>query len=220
MIKITEQTWTRACLAVFVSIGVLCILILLDRLPGWDQKTPEWVAALGTIAAFAGTITIATTEARRRHHNEMALARLRAVGMLFRVRRASKAISNLRSDLHAAMFFSEDSRSILTLSDHLAGLQLWELDEIEALIPLPRNIAARLAQSADEIASVKKDFEHARNGDVLRGEGDRQEFLNEILATLDRTGENLRICLEECTQAKEHFFKHEADFNDLTESDS
>jgi len=91
MFKISEQTWTRACLAVIISIAVLCILILLGRLPGWDQKTPEWVAALGTIAAFAGTIAIATTEARRRRHNEMALARLRAVGMLFRVRRANKS---------------------------------------------------------------------------------------------------------------------------------
>lgn len=69
-----KRGWVLATLLIFIMVGILAIIHLTVTLPQWGEKKVEWIGALGTVAAFAGTIFIATSESRRRRQDEINVA--------------------------------------------------------------------------------------------------------------------------------------------------
>lgn len=197
--------------AIVSAIGALAVVQMLIALPIPDGKGPEWIGAIGTVLTLAGTIWLATSESRRRHHDELIKARLRAMGMMLRVVNARGAIGHTCRDLHVASFYDQSPSTILATAAHLRHIDLWTIDETEPLVPLPNNLAALLAQSADEIASVKKMFEHADAGGVLGNRDDRLAFVTSVHHLLATTAANLDKCIVECTRAREHLYRPELD---------
>lgn len=81
MRDLAGEMWTYVVLVTFGAIGALCFILTIANLPLWEAKKPEWIGALGTIAAFLGTIWIATNETRRRRRETGDLAVLVCIGM-------------------------------------------------------------------------------------------------------------------------------------------
>ena len=69
-----RDSWTSFILAVFVAVACIAVVRMIADLPRWGDKAVEWVGALGTIGAFAGTIWIATSDGRRRRQEAIDLA--------------------------------------------------------------------------------------------------------------------------------------------------
>lgn len=81
-------------------------------------------------------------------------------------------------------------------------IRLWSLPEIEALVPLPNNTAALLAQSEDEINSLRGKYERLAN---IYGDNFAPEMRTlgvECHNTLQRTTANLEVCIETCIEAR------------------
>lgn len=150
--------WNYAGVTVFSVIGTACAIMVIAQLPNWGDKKAEWVGALGTVAAFAGTIWIATSEARRRRRDERTRAQLQAAAMAYRITSVVLRIEELSRKLHE-FFDLQDAEKSLNYCKYvnktLEELSLWTVDETALLVPLANNTAGRLAQTLDEIHRIK-----------------------------------------------------------------
>lgn len=129
-------------ITVFIGIGTLCAILLIAQLPAWGEKRPEWIAALGTIAAFAGTIWIATSERRQRILVERDRATLAAADVYDRVDICHRVVCDVaeRVGTDGAL------QPVTAVAVHrlMGQLSLWEQAEILPLIGLPGHVATRL----------------------------------------------------------------------------
>jgi hypothetical protein len=133
----------------------------MPRLPSWTSKMPEWVGAIGAIAAFAGTIVIASNEAWRRHRAEKSMALLAGAAILDRVREYLSTIDILCS------VFQPDTEGMSreTLDGYRGKLleeQMWEREEIMPLVVLPDEVAPRLQRVAARHYRLMKNIEHLK----------------------------------------------------------
>jgi hypothetical protein len=124
--------------------------------------------------------------------------------MMLRVVNAQQAIHTLVRDLELASTVDVGPDKLLEYGDTLKPLDLWTLDEVEALIPLPNNLAALLAQSLDEIISVTRAFERAQGGGVLVDSDTRKSFASFYRHALGQSSTNLHRCVIECVRAQSH----------------
>lgn len=136
-----HKAWSYAILVAFITIAVLCAVTLIATLPGWGEKKPEWVAALGTIAAFSGTIWIATSERRRRRSESIDIAILAGAQIFDRVNVANERMISIQAALGTGIL---DEASRLSASRKLDSLEIWTSEELLPLTCLPNHIAARL----------------------------------------------------------------------------
>jgi len=143
----SEKIWTYAVISIFSTIGLLCIIILLTKLPAWRGKEAEWIGALGSIAAFCGTIWIATSERRRRQRSERDHATIAAAALLDRVRQYEGLVTGVSNHLAQADRF--DRETLQSLLGWLEKAELWDKDEIIPLTTLPHSVAPRLQRVAN-----------------------------------------------------------------------
>jgi hypothetical protein len=155
--------WHYVVLAAFGTIATLCAILIVAQLPAWGDKRPEWIAAIGAIAAFAGTIWIATSERRRRFREERDLATLAAANVYDRVGEAYSAISKIAKDLDKP---AQDRHAMLSLLD---GLKLWEQAEILPLVRLPDHIGTRLQRVCVRRGRIRRSLASANRVESLAG---------------------------------------------------
>jgi hypothetical protein len=154
--------WHYAVLASFGTIAMLCAVLIVAQLPAWGDKRPEWIAAIGAIAAFAGTIWIATSERRRRYREERDLATLAAANIYDRVGEAYSAISRIAKDFDHANNQSPPDRHAMLI--RLDGLKLWEQAEILPLVRLPDHIGTRLQRVCVRRDRMRRSLAGANRG--------------------------------------------------------
>jgi hypothetical protein len=158
------SAWHYVVLASFGTIATLCAILIVAQLPAWGDKRPEWIAAIGAIAAFAGTIWIATSERRRRFREERDLATLAAANVYDRVGEAFVAISKIAGYLDSGRDqSSEDRHAMLTV---LNRLKLWEQAEILPLVRLPDHIGTRLQRVCVRRDRMKRSLASANGVDA------------------------------------------------------
>ncbi|MYM89056.1 hypothetical protein GTP91_17995 [Rugamonas sp. FT82W] len=127
-----------------VTIGWLAGIQFLSISPLW--KSPEWVSAIGTLLAFAGTIWLAQSSSRQQKRLAEDRAIIAAAGLFVRVETASSSVSRVvqlikvssRPGINRTLPF-------LDLASHLMHLDLWTDEEVLPLIVLPNRVAARMA---------------------------------------------------------------------------
>lgn len=137
-----EKIWTYAAVTVFSVIGASCALTVVSQLPGWGEKRPEWIGAIGTVAAFGGALWVATSEWRQRHAEKRDLATVAAAQLYDRVEEALEVMAWMQEQ------FGDSGRIDLpTLSKarhYLETLETWTADEVLPLVFLQRHVAPRL----------------------------------------------------------------------------
>ncbi|MBD8565044.1 hypothetical protein IFU01_12335 [Oxalobacteraceae sp. CFBP 8763] len=199
-----RRALTYSVVGVFSSIGITCVVLLIAKLPYWDVKAPEWIGALGTIAAFAGTIFIATAETRRRNREEMTRAKLQASALTFRVKHVVLVAKELNSKIEE--FYDEaDAEKCLAFCTYvkkkITALQLWTVDEVAILAPLPNNTAERLAQVMDEVYRLATLMDAAQLNELKTMES-RRVTKNTLHQTFHRMNKLLGHAVQECHDAR------------------
>jgi len=141
--KSDRAIWTYAGVAVFVIIGVACTVMIIAQLPMWGEKKAEWVGALGAVAAFAGTIWVATSQRRGDDTKALNLATIAAAGLWDRVEDA--LISTGKVDFFLNHETTRIGAAAQSLSrEHLEAQRMWTADELLPLACLPDHVASRL----------------------------------------------------------------------------
>lgn len=121
-----------------------------------NDKRAEWVGAMGTVATLAGTIWLATSEARQRHKNQLLLARLRGASILFRICHANEAAINLRRLMENATLGDPPLHRLMQCRDILESIENWTMEDLVALVPLRNHVAVNLAESNDLLDLINR----------------------------------------------------------------
>ena len=209
MDKNSERLVVYVAVSTFALIGAACFILVIARLPNLETKMPEWIAALGTVSAFAGTILLATSESRRRRRDELNLARLHAAGILQRLVFANQTIKELIRKLERSASIDEFPAQLLGHSDELKKIVVWRVSDAEPLIPLPNNLAAMLAQASDELLTVQSTFFRGNIHGALDRRSDRHDFARSNRDTLIEISEMLDKCIVECQRARELLYNRD-----------
>ena len=141
-----EKFLTQVIVTVFTVIGATCTVLVVSQFPGWGEKKAEWIGALGTIAAFAGTIWIATSERRKRHDAEQNLAMLAAAEVWDRVSNYMYRLEGI-----AERFGQVGEAKLEVISEipsTLKSADLWSREEILPLSFARHQVAPRLQRVA------------------------------------------------------------------------
>jgi general stress protein CsbA len=140
-----------------VATILICVLIN-SRIKMDASDWGTWVGAIGTVGTLIGTVILATAETRRRHREEMQLARISAAALLPRLIDAESCIKSVVRDLDGEAP-SENFREITSaFGERLDELVLWKPDEMRTLIALLENDSAHLAIAAKKIEMQKEKF--------------------------------------------------------------
>lgn len=166
--------------------------MIIAQLPAWEDKKPEWIGALGTIAAFAGTIWIATSERRKERRTELNLATVAAAELFDRLKTYHGMLEGTSEKIGSAGEIPE--LRLLECRHWFENTALWTRDEILPFAVLPDHVAPRLQRIAAR---------HARMGEWL-GElytAKRVKFITHRQDTLRRelakSIDDVNRCLEQ-----------------------
>jgi hypothetical protein len=139
--------------AAFTVVWISIVLLRTILSPG-RGTWPDWIAAFGTLAAFAGTIHLATSETAKRNADADVNATIHAISLNSRASIALRELQTLLTDIEKQKAFFgfmsfKDARDLLARHRYL-----WTVPEMAAIVPLDRNCAQSMAQaqSAIEIA--------------------------------------------------------------------
>lgn len=137
-----RKVWTYGVLGVFIAVGIACVIMILAKLPYWGDKKPEWIGALGTIAAFTGTIWIATSDRRRRDSEAVDIATLAVAHIHSRVDKANRIALRVRTIVGPEG--DVDEGAIRRAYRRLKEIEVWTREELLPLTCLPNHVAPRL----------------------------------------------------------------------------
>jgi uncharacterized membrane protein len=128
---------------------------------GWKCELSKsdwgtWVGSIGTIATFVGTIYLATAEGRQRSTDELVKARLHGASMVLRLAHAESIVGAIVKILDQTATIDNAPTFLETCRAQLDTINLWSIDELVPLAPLPENTALKLAQAADQLRAFRK----------------------------------------------------------------
>lgn len=188
----------------FIGVVLLTILALLGlgaaihimvTLP-LAGKGPEWVGAIGTVGTLIGTIWLATKGERNKRKEALLVARLHAAGMFWKLSHLKLTVESVSNNLDPGDA-PDLNKKITSCRDILEKLILWSMADLVPLAPLPRGIAAKLAEVADRIHIAKTMLSHIS---ILDIEVQRDSLLD-IRTLLETTTLFLDIAVAECKAA-------------------
>lgn len=110
-----------------------------------------WVGAVGTVAAFAGTIWIATREAAERRRKELTQATIVAAGMVFGLTMTQKKLGDLVQRLRYAESHGAGASDFAFFKMKFEEQTTWDSSQILLLAPLPNACAFKVAGGLDRI---------------------------------------------------------------------
>ena len=188
-------------LTILALLGLGAGLHVLMTLP-FDGKGPEWVGAIGTVAALAWAIWLATAETRHRQQAERVMANLHGAGMLNRIELA-------RNSVHTLVKFLPITDDVDSIDlnyyqgrlDSLNSLELWQVADLVPLVPLPHNTATKLAQAADQLHAIKRLLKMGQDERATASKADRIRTKNAILARASVVQLQLRDAENECRKS-------------------
>lgn len=103
---------------------------------------PDWIAAFGTLGAFAGTIWIASAETRRRMRQEDAVARIISPVLAMRL---TRLIPALEASIRAMAIAGHEENIRKWCSNQLISCPLWSAEEMEKMVCLPDDCAINMS---------------------------------------------------------------------------
>jgi len=156
-----------------------------------------WIGGLGTVFTLIWTIRLATAETRRREHQEMVVARLRGAGMAARIESANIKVFMVVTMLHFAVKGTRPVEDFAFCEEELAEIKLWTIEEAIQLVPLPSNVAIKLAEVVDHIHTVRATLNRMSRMGFMSPEYQRERSA-EMLKVLDLTLEYLQDAKREC----------------------
>jgi hypothetical protein len=125
----------------------------------WVGLTPSdwgtWAGAVGTVATLIWTVRLATAQTRQKTKDDPTLARLHA-SMVRRLAHAQTVVADVCRMLDIGRQIQMGPEHCASMAGKLDSIDLWAVDELVPLVPLPSNTAAKLAQSADQIRTAQK----------------------------------------------------------------
>ena len=151
--------WIYGYAASVVAIGGVTVAQNIWCLSKADWAS--WAQAIGTVAAVAGTIWLATRDDRRRASDAMAVARLTAAGMTYRVAVATSQVKEALVWIESASKFDCSPNDFGKWGEIIASLHVCSQAEELAVVPLPNRCAFALAGAKDRLhvaATLLKDF--------------------------------------------------------------
>lgn len=127
---------------VLVTCILICGVLLKTFMDPGPGTWPDWLAAIGTIGAFAGTIWIASTETRRNNRQKIAIARIAAPALVMRL---TKLLPTLKNTIENLKKNGTDVRYREFCAKQLKECPLWTLAELEPIICLQKNCAVNMS---------------------------------------------------------------------------
>lgn len=181
-----------ACFAIGSSAVGHLAFTYIPCLPEWETKTPEWVGAIGAIAAFAGTIVIASTDSWRRRRADTDLATITAAAIMDRIATYTVTIDTLKREVPAHEALGRE-----TLQSYKGLLEkdsLWTREEILPLTVLPDQVAPRLQRIAARHQRLVQNLEFLKYATLP---ANVTRLRNTVRTDLEKTDADLARCRKE-----------------------
>lgn len=175
-------------------------ILLWPTLQPGDKGT--WSGALGTVGTLIGTIWLATSESRRRHRDEITRARLHAASFMLQLAHASGAIGQVARSLQRDIQIDRGPTPILACLSVMREIELWAIEDLIPLAPLPNNVAALLAEAADQIKSFTKILDKAGRDESLSTPEKRKSFAEKAHRLMSGTASLLDVGIQQCDVAR------------------
>jgi hypothetical protein len=117
-----------------------------------------WAGSVGTVATLIWTVRLATAQTRQKAQDDFTLANLHAASMVLRLIHAEAMVSS-SCEIFSAALQTPIALTVEHLNDmdfRLSSIEIWDTAELVPLVPLPNNIAMKLAQVADQLQTARK----------------------------------------------------------------
>lgn len=180
-----------------IALGALAVVHMIISLPIPEGKGPEWTGAIGTVGALIGTIWLATTESRRRAHEEIQKANLRAASFHLRIASAAGYVGAV-SEIFATNENPFSAQHFNWAREKLLEIDLWTPDELMPLVPLGNRLAISLAQSADQVHAA---IVAAAAGAIEQSEAQRGNIARHIVGLICELEEKFDFARKICVSA-------------------
>jgi hypothetical protein len=147
-----------ALAAVFAAHQIAAVTFALH---GWEfPKAGDWatwIGAIGTIGTLIGTVWLATSETRRRHHQETARGYIAAAALAPRLQLLTLQLSSFHAKLCFVDYGSGQNGTPKTETADFLDFEYEHAtpDELMALASMPNNCATKLAYAQSQLATVR-----------------------------------------------------------------
>lgn len=201
MKKAYVETATGIAIAVALFLTGFFVAAIINKPFTHSGDMATWAGAFGTFVAFAGTIWVATSETRRRTRDELLKARLRAASMVLRLVQAQACIETVCRDLELCGKVDMGVEPFLNSRDTLKNIDIWGIDELIPLAPLPNNAAVQLAAASDQTRSAIPILENAAVRLKAEKPTERTKFAQSLHKNLSGTASLIEQSIVECEKA-------------------
>lgn len=157
--KFVERTVvTMLCVAALVALHQIISTVMSNHnwkgMEAGDWAT--WIGAIGTVATLVMTIRIATTETRRRRHEELAKANIAAAALAPRIDIATRKLVHFKTKL---MFQNLEGNPFGSVADESAFLLSIDFtpastEELLTLVGIEGGLASKLAYAQARFFAV------------------------------------------------------------------
>lgn len=172
----------------------------------WSHLTASdwgtWISAIGTVATLVGTIYLAQTETRRVRREAQILARLHGASMSIRAANAHLAVMKISMKMELRFQLNRHADYLRELHTELSVIQLWNVDELVPLVPLPHNVAVKLAEATENVKMAVESLAYLEQR-VRLGSSSAEDdltvaaikaMLRGATRFLDEAGKECRLC--------------------------
>ncbi|NVE01248.1 hypothetical protein [Massilia sp. BJB1822] len=163
--------------------------------PKSSADLAAWAGAIGTIAAFVGTVVLATRQSREKQRTERNLAALVAAGVLPGISEAIHTLQWVEAELSTPPIGHAPSL-YLNYSSRLKLLCPWDAQLIQPLAILANDVGYHLEFARSRIVFAQTITEQwASTGALVEG-----AVLDHIVRSLQSARRSLEIARNECKQ--------------------
>lgn len=129
-----------------------------------------WIGAIGTVATLGMTIRIATTETRRRRHEELLRANITAAALAPRIQVAARMLNHFKTRLMFQNLEGAPYRTAAEEAEFLLGINFPEAttEELLILAGLEGNLASKLAYAQARLGVVRVTIKNSTEQDPER----------------------------------------------------
>jgi|GEM_PF-3327419 len=183
----------------------ICGFLAYDCVPWKKVDGPTWAGwaqAIGSVAAIAVAMWLATREDRRRSAEAMSLAV--ATGAALTTRLAIASIQAERQWKKLAFMAKHDAApsTFETANEQLSAIDIGTIDDVKSLIPLPDDAAYKLAGAQDRLLAVRRMLKMASESrEILDNSELRKDFAGQCEWLLGELRDLVDKVHKECEQA-------------------
>lgn len=188
-------------LATILLAAIVITMVYIYFPNGKIGDAATWAGALGAFLAFGGAIWIATTETRRRHADELVVAKLTAAGMTMRLAILRGELKRIVGILERASTVDTFPLNFEAIADLLAKHAEWNPDEVVRLVPLPNHCAYKLAGGFDRLGAVSSLARDVHRASPSLVSGGHMEASQKLLFALNEAYKLISIATDECQKA-------------------